>query len=120
MKAFRVIRGEPCARPTPTPANIELMESMVRRLDEALDSKGCVVASHVADLMIALSDIVPTAVDGKVNINGWQRAFSHTCDRHIEAALYLLAHAFKHTDEDPSRVLVWADAVVAHLVASDD
>lgn len=120
MVVLRIISGESHSRIEATPDNVALMESMLARIADAPGTHKGVLAAHVADVMIALSGIVASKFDGHVELGGWQRAFSHTCDRHIEAALYLLAHAFNNPAEGSSRVLVWADRVVKHLIESDD
>lgn len=90
--------------------------AMRARLLDAPESANATLARHCADLLIAVADIVNRKDGESIELGGWVEMFDHTCHHHVEAALYLLAHAFEPAAGGMSPSIDWATTIVDGLL----
>lgn len=99
------------------PADVDIMEDVARKLGNAPTSQNQDLALHCAEILTGVASVLRNKDDDSISLAGLIAAMSHTCPTHVEAAVYLLAHAFENTPGEPSPVIAWMNTLVDGLLS---
>lgn len=98
------------------PDDVDAMERIGARLSHAPDAETTWLATHCAELLVVVAGVLRLKDGDTIELGGVVAGMSHTCPRTVEAAIYLLAHAFEHSPGQPSSAVAWAEQLVNSLL----